>query len=179
MSQFGVMLLMFAIVIGMVGLIKFFAWLTDLQERGGVGAAVQRGYDRYVDRRESVRPFVEQEKKSPPPRIMSPETTRPNHTDMRLVYTSDDLTRTAAKLTERERIIVLAAMRDNDKKAYSANRIAAFLGGDRNSVLAILREARPAPETTEDAPYTTPIAQRPTAAQFESDPELAYQPPPR
>jgi hypothetical protein len=42
-----------------------------------------------------------------------------------------------------------------------------------NNVWAQVPLEQPEPE------YTTPIAGRPTSAQFETDPDLAYQPPPR
>ncbi len=177
MSQFGVFMLMAALTLGMVGLIKFLAWLTELQEQGGIGAAAKRGIDRYVDRRGGVKPLAPQERPVAPPRVMSLEVKPPTHTSSIPVYTTDDLVGVAAKLTYAQKIAVLAAMLDDDKKPYSANKIVAFLGGDRNGVLAALREARPASETAVEPAYTTPIAGRPTAAQF--DPDLAYQPPPR
>lgn len=126
----------------------------------------------------SVNTFEDDEAPPMPSNVMTSAAQRPDHTGMILVYTTNDLIDAAARLTERERIAVLSAMRDDQKRLYSANKIAAFLGGDRNSVLATVREFRPAAED-DDTPYTTPIAGRPTRAQFETDPELAYQQPPQ
>jgi len=126
---------------------------------------------------QGVNTFDGHEDDDPLPSIMTSSPVKAPHTDIISVYTADDLRRAAARLTYRERIAVLAAMRDDDKKPYSANRIAAFLGGDRNGILAAVREERPVEE--ESPAYTTPIAGRATSAQFETDPELSYQPPPR
>ena len=128
------------------------------------------------DQEEHVNTFDGKGQGNTCPVIMASSLDPAPHTDIIPVYTSDDLRRTAAHLTYRERIAVLVAMRDDDKKPYSANKVVSFLGGDRNEILAIVREFRPADEG--GAPYTTPIAGRPTVAQFETDPELAYRPPP-
>ena len=51
MSDFGVFLLLFAALAGALGLIKFFAWLTDIREAGGPVAYARQASGRYIEPR--------------------------------------------------------------------------------------------------------------------------------
>lgn len=167
MSQFGVILLMFACVIGMVGLIKFLAWLTDLQERGGVTAAVRRGADRYVVRRESVREYQGDGA------VRNSET--PAQLPRLSVETKPDQTPDQTETTAERRKKMLDTCIALKRRGFSRDEARALLKPwgiplDNN----IWAQVPPEPEPE----YTTPIAGRATSAQFETDPELQYQAPP-
>lgn len=86
--------------------------------------------------------------------------------------------RLSRDITIEAEIAFLAVIRNPDKSyRHSANKIAELMGGDRNTVLATVKAIRSGPEAE---PITiTPIAGRPTRAQFETEPGLRYEPPPR
>jgi hypothetical protein len=54
-----------------------------------------------------------------------------------------DMPRVSSKLSDQEVIVLLAAQRGKDNKyRYSANAIHSLVGGDRNTVLATIKELR-------------------------------------
>lgn len=170
MSQFGVMLLMFAIVIGLVGLIKFLAWLTELQEQGGIGVAIGRGVSRYVVRHESVKPSQVIMSLSAPVepvvRTGSADGSQlPNHPHAPDTYQVEppepvscepvrEPPAISHKMSRKELTVVLAVQKDSDGSyRFSANKIAEFVGGTRQETLDLIAEARGT-----KAPEPTPVA---------------------
>lgn len=61
-----------------------------------------------------------------------------------------DMPRLSRNITDNEMIVLLAAQRGKDgKHRYSANQIQALVGGDRNAVLARVKEIRATPPSAE------------------------------
>jgi hypothetical protein len=170
MSEFGVILLTFAGVIGLVGLIKFLSWLTELQESGGIIAAARRGGDRYLMRRESVNHY-----QTAAPSIMSrAEDTLPPSIAPSLQTRPIEITdQTEDKAARQKKLL----------DTYTPLKWHGFSRDEARMLLGLWNIPldnnlwAKVPEKPESS-YTTPIAGRVTAAQFETEPDLLYQPPP-
>jgi hypothetical protein len=93
-----------------------------------------------------------------------------------------DLASVPSDLTYEEVVTILAGqVTPAGKPTYSGKRIYTLVGGNYNEFTALMRRLRAKDnEPAEPPPTTTPIAGRTTRATFkETDPELAYEPPPK
>jgi hypothetical protein len=159
MSDIGVGLLLFACLLLAVAVIRFFSWLTELQEEhGSLGRAGINTVKRYVE----VRPRVmSRSDVAPTPSLASslqtdsrqtadkPATVKPGRAELLTLYS----TMRAAGIT-----------RDQARPALKA----VGLPLDNN----LWADAAP-PES----PHVTPIVGRPTSARFETDADYPYQSP--
>lgn len=161
MSDFGLFLLLCAGLLLVLGLIRFLAWLTELQnEHGSLGRAGLNTVKRYV---------------APTPRVMSrsnnaPAPSIPSSLETDGVQTRDQTNEAAAR-----RLKLLDTYKPLRKLGMSRDDARAFLHRldiplDNN----LWAEAAPA---ADDAPHVTPIVGRPTSAKFETDPDYPYQSP--
>lgn len=111
--------------------------------------------------------------------VMSPVPSEPPRTEERTGRTNErsphDLLWGEFRLDRRrERLIAVLVEED-----LTVTEIRTLLKGESTTIGEEIEAARQRLGKAPSQPYTTPIAQRPTAAQFEADPELSYQPPPR
>lgn len=163
MSDFGLVLVLFAALCGAVVLIRIFAWLTDVREAGGPVAYV---------RQTSVR-YVVKHSQDAPPVVMSrtPINDRPSmpssvQTDG--VQTPDQTEDTAArrqKLLDTYRPLRKLGMSRDDARVFLSRWNIPL---DNN----LWADAAPP-----DDVHRTPIVGRPTSAVFETDPDYPYQAP--
>jgi hypothetical protein len=154
MSDFGLFLLFFAALACMVGVIRFFAWLTDIQESGGFVAAIQRAQDRYLiskaDRVMSNSAPVKEYEQPDPVYIPVPHTSMPASGILDIDAEKPEMPRLSRDITDNEMLFFLAVVRNKDGRyRYSANAIWRLLGGDRNSLLVKIKEIRTIPAPPE------------------------------
>lgn len=101
------------------------------------------------------------------------------HTSTDTSTISDNAAAPYPYLTERAIVVWLAGLKTADSWRYSANKIYALVGGNRNDVMTWVRSVRgeePAPPADDEV--ITPYAGRKTkAAYYPDDPLLEYQPP--
>lgn len=165
MSDFGLFLLMFAALALAVGVIRGLAWLTDFVEAGGIRGAIERGTDRYVVNRyeEDDAPIMSRSEETHAPSMPSSLQTDGRQTADRqpAAQPSRDV-----MLDTYKRLRKLNMSRDEARTMLKA----LGLPLDNN----LWTQAAPAED---EIIRVTPIAGRPTKAQFETDPELMYQPP--
>lgn len=165
MSGFGLFLVLFAALALALGLIWLLSKLTDFVEAGGVRGAVQRSKDRYtVNRSPNSAPYV----MSRSPADDGTYGASPLQTDRR--QTTDRPTMLVPTRAEMLDIFKVLRARGVKRDELRGPWRAAGLPLDNN----LWTEATPPDDDT----HITPIAGRPTRAQFEADPELAYQSPP-
>lgn len=166
MSDFGVFLLLFAFLAAALGLIKFFAWLTDWREAGGFSAYARKASERYV---------VNTNQQSAP-NVMS----RSDQSDDRLPASvsqtdrqTDDRPPAPVMLP---RDVMFDICKDLRAHGYSREAARAFLRKvgqplDNNLWAQAALPAASEPE------HLTPIAGRRTDAVFDAD--FPYQAPPK
>jgi len=159
MSDVGIGILLFVGVMGLVGLIRFLAWLTDLKdEHGSLGRAGVNTVRKYVE----VRPRVMSRSDSTPP-LSSPSSLQ---TDNR--QTADKPLPPAPS-----RDVMLNThklLRKYGVPREEARPVLKALGLPLDNNL--WTDAAP----TDDAPHVTPYVGRPTSARFETDADYPYQP---
>lgn len=135
MTDLGAFLLMAATICGMLGLIKALAWLSDALERRRQGLPVvdwrPRSVNSGVVPAPTPRPVPADTYQAEPPSVPpAPAGTEP---------------------VRNQRIRTIAGWRDElGGWAYSANKIAALVGGQRDEVLALVREVRGESEPQEE-----------------------------
>ena len=158
MSDFGIYLLLFVGVLVLVGVLKFLAWLTELQqEHGSLGRAGIATVKRYVD----VRPRVmsRSEENTPPSMPLSPQTDSRQTADKPAPVVPGR----AELLTLFKALRAAGIKRDDIRPALKG----VGLPLDNN----LWADAAP-PEDE----HRTPIVGRPTSARFETDADYPYQP---
>lgn len=169
MSDVGIMLLLFVGVMGLVSLIRFLAWLTDLQTaHGSIPRAALHTIQRYV----IVNTYQEDAQN-----VMSRTQIEASKSGASAAPVETDAGQTpdrreTPKIRSEKLLTVYRLMRAAGIERKDAQ--AAFAAAElpfNNNVWA--QAEPPAPL------HITPIAGRRTPAQFESDPELAYEPPER
>ncbi len=157
MTDTGVLLLMGASLLLLLGLIVFFSWLTSLQEQhGSLPRAAAHSIKKYV----AVNRYAENDA-----HVMSRSpASEPKKTDMEAVSIpvsdtsietdiDEQMPRITAYLTDDEFLIFLVRQKLRDGKyRLSANKVYEVVGGNRNDVLDIVRQIRAAP----DFPHRTP-----------------------
>jgi hypothetical protein len=116
MSDFGLFLLFFAALACMVGVIRFFAWLTDIQESGGFVAAIQRAQDRYLinkaDRVMSNSAPVKEYEQPDPVYIPVPHTSMPASGIPDIDAEKPEMPRLSRDITDNEMLFFLAVVRN-------------------------------------------------------------------
>lgn len=158
MSDIGIFLLLFACLLIAVGLIRFFSWLTELQEKhGSVTRAGVNTVKRYV--------VVERP-------VMS------RHDEGAGPYFPQSLQTDGAQTPDQTEIAALRRA-----KLFDTYRTLRELGMSRDAARAFLKPwnipvdnnlwADAAPPEDE---HRTPIVGRPTNAKFETDADYPYQP---
>jgi hypothetical protein len=170
MSDIGVVLILFVGVLLLVGILRFLAWLTEIQnEHGSLGRASVNTIKRYVATTPRVMSRSEDDAEPVPDRVVPvlvPGTPLPAG-------------EFARNLTEDQIVELLATARNaKGKYLYSGKKIYALVGGNYGLFLATMRRLRgeEKDELPDEPMIYTPIAGRPTKAS-NFDPELAYQPP--
>lgn len=156
-SDLGLMLLFGAALGFVLGVIRFFAWLTDIQESGGFAAAIRRTWDRYVESRSNMssRKVQWQHVDRPDPVYIPVSHTDMPSTDMDAPKADigakwPSMPRLSRDITDSDMVVFLAVVRNADGKyRYSANDIFSLVKGDRNTVLAKVREIRNVPQPAE------------------------------
>lgn len=167
MSDVGIGILIFVGVMGLVALIRFLAWLTDLKDtHGSLPRAGAHAIQRYV----LVQPVKRSEDKKPDvPRVMSRETPQTEPDEDR--RGSDGRVSAASQWMERVRV-------DRTKTAwlelmvysgYTVPEIRAILKGDNGVLGTEIEAARKRLGIDPPAQHVTPIVGRPTNAQFDAD----------
>jgi hypothetical protein len=156
MSDIGIVLVLFAGVLTLVGIIRFLAWLTDLQERhGSLSRAGINTVKRYAQPRSYV--MSRHTTDAPPPALSSKDGQSDGRTDS-LLYERTELLMFYKLLRK------YGIPREEARPVLKAMRIP--LSND------VWASAAP-PEQE----HVTPIVGRPTNARFETDPDYPYQAP--
>lgn len=165
MSDIGIFLLLFACLLIAVGLIRFFSWLTELQEKhGSVTRAGVNTVKRYVmvERPVMSRPIVQTEP-------YEGRTERTNERSPHQIIWD-------AFLLDKTRIRLIELMVDSD---LTTTDIRALLKGESKTIGEEVEAARLRLGKTAPDQYRTPIAGRPTnAVYYDQEPELHYEMPP-
>lgn len=172
MSDFGLFLLLCAGLLVLLGVLRFLAWLTELQnEHGSLGRAGVNTIKRYVIAQPRVMSRSEDDALPVPDQVVSvlvPGTPLP----------AGEIAR---NLTEDQIVALLATARNaRGKYLYSGKKIYALVGGNYGQFLATMRRIRgdEKDDLPEEPVAYTPIAGRPTkASYYADDPDLAYIPP--
>ena len=162
MSDFGVGLILFALLAGVLVLIRFFAWLTDVLEAGGPVAYARQASGRYVV----------STNQQPAPIVMS----RAEQSDASLTASALQTdAQTDARQTRLPPDVMLDICRDLRRHGYSRDDARAILRklGQPLDNNIWTQAALPTP----DAEHVTPIAGRRTDAVFDAD--FPYQAPPK
>jgi len=74
------------------------------------------------------------------------------------------------QLDDDGRLDILAQLRDEDGEwLYAESRVAKFIGGRTEDRISQVREVRGIPDPPKPGEYRTPVANRPTKAQFEAN----------
>ena len=159
MSDFGLFLLLCAGLLLALGLLRFLAWLTELQdEHGSLGRAGLNTVKRYVAPRPRV--MSQGENDTPPSRLSSLQTDSRQTADTPAPPApTRDVMLNSHKLLRKYGI-----PREEARAMYKS----LGLPLDNN----LWAEAAAGSE----APHITPIVGRPTSARFETDADYPYQP---
>lgn len=164
MSDVGIGILLFVGVMGLVGLIRFLAWLTDLKdEHGSLGRAGVNTIKKYVDVR---------------PRVMShetPQTAQTSQTDEpdRRVSVDNPLVERIRVDKTKTALIELLVY-----SGWDTSQVRSVLKGDNGALGVEVEMAQKRLGITPPALHVTPIVGRPTSAKFDvTDPEYPYRAP--
>ena len=157
MSDIGVGLILFVGVLLLVAVIRFLAWLTELQnEHGSLGRAGLNTVKRYVSPRPSV--MSRSVESSAPSAVSSKDGQSDGRTDSNSIGRAELLT-------------LYKVLR---KYGVPREEIRPALKGVR---VPLSNDVWAAAQVDESAQHITPIVGRPTSARFESDPDFPYQAP--
>lgn len=171
MSQFGLFLLMFAALCGLVALIRALAWLTDVREAGGPRAYLQQRSGRYI-----VSTNAEQ-----PVSVMSRSDDEDSRLGASVSQTDGQADRQTAAPAPIGRDIMLDICRDLRAHGYSRDGARVLLRKLGQSLdNNVWSDAAPPTKaaTVEDDTLITPYAGRRTkASYYPDDPALEYQAP--
>jgi hypothetical protein len=175
MSDLGLFLLLFVALFVLVGIIRFFSWLTQLQEQhGSLPHAGAHAIQRYV----VVRPVNDYEDdRASHARVMSRAERQTGQTD----DADGDGRRVSVDNPWIERLKV-----DKSKTAlievmvysgWGVDEIRKVVKGENGAIGLEVDAARQRLGIQAPAPYLTPIVGRPTNAKFETDIDFPYQAP--
>lgn len=161
MSDVGIGLLLFVCLLVAVALIRFFSWLTELQEEhGSLGRAGVNTVKRYV---------------AVQPRVMSrSDDSHPLYSPSSLQTDSVQTDRQPASAApgRAELLTLYQTMRAAGIGREKARPVLKAVGLPLDNNL--WAEAAP---SADEAPHVTPIVGRPTNARFETDQDFPYQAP--
>lgn len=164
MSDIGLVMILFVGVLLLVGILRFLAWLTELQnEHGSLGRAGVNTFKKYVE----VRPRVmsRSANDAPASALLSPQTDSPQ-TDRQPATAQPGR---AELLTLFKALRAAGIKRDDIRPALKG----VGLPLDNN----LWTDAAPAESDEAESSYRTPIVGRHTNARFETDPDYPYQAP--
>jgi hypothetical protein len=164
MSDVGIGLLLFACLLVAVALIRFFSWLTELQEEhGSITRAGVNTVKRYVAVERSVMSLGD-ENVAPSLRLsQETQAQTDRQTEQAPRIRAEDLL-TLCKLMR-----LAGISREDAQEAFRESGLPF-----NNNVWA----KAAAPQASADASYVTPIVGRPTSARFDvTDPDYPYQAP--
>lgn len=175
MTGFGVFLLLGAILSGLLGMIWFFAKLTDVIESGGFRALLRRNFEHYAERR--VNTFLPAPSLTPDhsvkPEVLSASSAS-RQTDSHGV--SEALQWIERMRLDRTRITLIELM---VYTGWPVGEIRGLLKGDNTVLSAEIEQARRRLGVAEP-PRVIPVSERGSPPRpLALDGELHYQPPPR